>query len=227
MAAAPVTNAEYLEFLDALVARGDDALALRYAPRDYHRDREDASQLWGRREDGTFFIAPDADGDLWGPDWPVMMIDVPSALAYLAWISERTGHAYRFPADLEWEKAARGVDRRVYPWGDHLDLTWAAVEYHDGVALVPADERPVDCSPYGVLAMAGAVSEWCLEERDHPEPVGPWVEVPPLALHENGHASRGGSWGSGKTSVRCATRGFSPAFRGMFTHGFRRVRSWP
>lgn len=226
MRVAPVTNAEWLVFLDDLVERGEPELAARYSPRNYQPGTTVAEPLWGRGADGRWVILPDPDGDRWSADWPVMMIDHHSAAAYATWLSARTGLPWRMPSELEWEKAARGVDRRIFPWGNHLDPTWAGVQMHDGVTLTAAGERPVDCSPYGVLQMAGCVSEWCLEARGAPDPVGPWVEIPELDLTVDGHAARGAHWNSAPSAVRCATRGIAPTHRGLYTQGFRLVRSW-
>jgi formylglycine-generating enzyme required for sulfatase activity len=52
---------------------------------------------------------------------PVARIEHEDALAYAAWLSKETGRAYRLPTEAEWEKAARGTDGRVYPWGNQFD----------------------------------------------------------------------------------------------------------
>ena len=62
--------------------------------------------------DGGFEAVPDAEGDLWLPDWPVVMIDQASARAYAAWLQTQTGQPWRLPYGLEREKASRGADGR-------------------------------------------------------------------------------------------------------------------
>jgi serine/threonine-protein kinase len=89
----------------------------------------------------------DADGHAWHPDWPILMITAHQAQAYLRWRSARSGRAYRLPSELEWEKAARGVDGRRYPWGDRLDPTFCVMmDSHRGPAS-PAPSAPNRAAP--------------------------------------------------------------------------------
>jgi formylglycine-generating enzyme required for sulfatase activity len=92
-------------------------------------------------------------------DHPVAGIGWEDALAYCAWLSKETGRTYRLPTEAEWEKAARGVDGRPYPWGH---------EWRDGCAHVEGDDTaPVTAhedgaGPYGVVDLLGNVQEWTL-----------------------------------------------------------------
>ncbi|MCA9493983.1 MAG: protein kinase, partial [Myxococcales bacterium] len=104
----PVDNAAFIAFLDDLVRSGQEERALEVCPRDDFNKAGASTPIYGRRADGTFFLQPDADGDLWEPGWPVMMLGLPSFLAYAAWRSERDGLPWRLPGSYEWEKAARG-----------------------------------------------------------------------------------------------------------------------
>jgi formylglycine-generating enzyme required for sulfatase activity len=117
---------------------------------------------------------PDSD------DYPVLGVNWDGATAYCRWLSAKTGQTYRLPTEAEWEKAARGTDRRRFPWGNAIDRTRA--NYAGGQAFDTA--RPVgfydgtvrgelrtqsNASPYGAFDMAGNVMEWCVDwyQRDY------------------------------------------------------------
>jgi serine/threonine-protein kinase len=91
-------------------------------------------------------------------DLPMTGIDYEDAQAYAAWVGRR------LPTEIEWEKAARGVDGRLWPWGN--DWKAAACGMDDLSRPVmktfpdPVLFHPEDKSPYGVMDMAGNVSEW-------------------------------------------------------------------
>ncbi len=165
----PVTNRAYLAFLDALVAAGREAEALRFVPREKGGTvGELGAMIYGRDAEGRFTLRPDADGDIWEADWPVIMVDWWGARAFAAWEASRSGRGWRLPGELEWEKAARGVDGRFYPWGDVMDPSWCCTrESHAGRPLPASVERfPVDESVYGIRGMAGNSRDWCADRYD-------------------------------------------------------------
>jgi formylglycine-generating enzyme required for sulfatase activity/acetyl esterase/lipase len=104
--------------------------------------------------------------------YPALGINWDAATAYTAWLSARTGKRYRLPTEAEWEKAARGTDRRRYPWGQTIDHSYAnfvgaqtfdtvqPVGFYDGSAR-GALQTHSNASPYGAFDMAGNVMEWC------------------------------------------------------------------
>ncbi len=83
-------------------------------------------------------------------------------MAYAAWRGRRDGKSYRLPCGEEWEKAARGVDGRFYPWGDRFDATFCKNRDSKPGQLTPeaVGRYPQDVSPYGVQDMAGGISDW-------------------------------------------------------------------
>lgn len=179
----PVTNAEYIEFLDDLVARGDVAAAERFVPRDRGRALGVWGEiLYGRTPDGRFVLQTDADGTTWQGDWPVVMVDHVAAWAYARWLAARTGLPWRLPGELEWEKAARGVDGRVHPWGDFIDPTWCCnrLAFAAATSVEAVGTRATDESLYGVRDLAGGVVEWTADRMtmEGPTPAGARVAAP-------------------------------------------------
>ena len=108
----PVTLREYLEFLEDL-ARKDSERALSRAP----RRSPDGGYYFSFGEDGRLSLPRGADRSRWRSELPVVSISWHDSVAFCAWRSSRDGFHYRLPSELEWEKAARGVDGRWYPWG--------------------------------------------------------------------------------------------------------------
>ncbi|MEC8278000.1 MAG: bifunctional serine/threonine-protein kinase/formylglycine-generating enzyme family protein, partial [Myxococcota bacterium] len=87
-----VTNREYLQFLNALVADGREAEALKWVPMEMAGTvQADGAMLYHRDSSGQFELMKGADGTLWDLDWPVMRISWHSAMAYARWWSEQTG----------------------------------------------------------------------------------------------------------------------------------------
>ena len=127
------------------------------------------------QHDGTAWTIPSG----WDPQWPVNAISLADAEAYAEWRSALERRAMRLPTEEEWEKAARGVDGRAYPWGDRFDPTFAHMR-----ASVPGAPRPapvgaypVDTSVYGCMDMAGGMREWTSSRFDEGQVVirgGTW-----------------------------------------------------
>jgi formylglycine-generating enzyme required for sulfatase activity len=228
----PVTNREYLAFLDALVAAGREEEALRHAPRERAGTTGELGALIYGYEGGRFSLRPDADGDGWDPEYPVLMVDWHGASAYAAWAAARDGLPWELPGELVWEKAARGVDGRVYPWGDRFDPSWACTGLSHRGRAVPAvvDSYPIDESPYGVRGLAGNVRDWCADAHapDGPPVVGGRV-VPPAGERSAGalRVNRGGGWSYGSAYTRVTIRDWhAPTIR-YYVLGFRLARRWP
>ncbi len=159
----PVTCAEYLAFVDAL-GQSDPAAALRRVP----RALPSGGHYWTWDADRRGFVCPPGS---WEPRFPIVSISYEDALAYIAWRAGRTGERLRLPREEEWEKAARGVDGRFFPWGDHFDASFCKMKDSRNT---PSPERepvgafPTDRSPYGAHDFAGGVRELCVSTEGEP-----------------------------------------------------------
>ncbi len=229
----PVTNAEYVEFLNDLVASGREAEAEAAAP------RSERSPSGGgerrpvlERDPRGRFILPEGDDPRWQPDLLVAQIDWHAASAFARWLAARTGEPWRLPGEIEREKAARGVDGRLFPWGDHGDATFACVlESHRGLPTPePPSGHPIDESPYGARGLAGNVRDWCVNRwtPDGPRVTGGRSHVEPASPDDpDFRAVRGGFWNLPIGSGRAASRfGVRPGL-GRFSVGLRPARDYP
>ncbi|RKZ35814.1 MAG: hypothetical protein DRQ37_05565 [Gammaproteobacteria bacterium] len=95
---------------------------------------------------------------------PVVLVTQQDAAAFCRWRGEREGRVLRLPTETEWEKAARGGDGRIFPWGNDFDpkrLNSADAGPYD---TQPVGNIPAGASPYGILDMAGMVFEWTADD---------------------------------------------------------------
>src|SRR5262249_34935057 len=115
-----VTCAEYAAFLNAVAARAP-AQAAQHAPQPPAR----GAPVWVPGPDGRYHRpCRDFDGTVWEKDWPVCWVSLADAESFCAFRSARDQVRYRLPTEEEWEKAARGVDGRLFAWGDRFDPTF-------------------------------------------------------------------------------------------------------
>ena len=223
---APVSFASYLRFLDALVAQGRADEAEARAP------RSDIGHRYVRRgEDGRYALLEPSAEVVWDPGWPVFCTTWGDARAYAAWWAGETGLPWRLPVELEWEKAARGVDGRKYPWGRHFEPSWCQIwenTRRSPVRLDRVDAPTQDVSPYGVRFMAGGMRCWCLNPKAETQVSDRRrVRWPPEVPADSAgvvFSSRGGSWQTRRPTSQCAYRsGARPDTREPYC-GIRLVR---
>jgi len=91
---------------------------------------------------------------------PVVLLSAADAEAYAAWLSARTGRELRLPTEAEWEKAMRGDDGRLYPWGNEYDAKRLNNADQGPFATMPVGSFPNGASPFGAQDGAGQVFEW-------------------------------------------------------------------
>ena len=164
-----VTNREYIAFWLTLQ---DTKLLNAYMSRVLlSRGSNLPKNAWNRNG------KPIAEIDL---DKPVVGIPREAAQAYCEWYGNRCGRPCRLPTAEEWEKAARGTDGRLYPWGNIFVKEYAftyenkAARKEFGLWAKP-ESFPMDVSPYGVYDMAGNVREWT--STDFPESGGVFPQI--------------------------------------------------
>jgi formylglycine-generating enzyme required for sulfatase activity len=191
----PVTNEQYKKFVDATG----------------HRPPDKSDYSWGG--------GPVWKGNSYPKDkakHPVICVSWDDACEYARWAGGR------LPSEVEWEKAARGVDGKIYPWGNDWDKNRCNNSELKINGTTPVSAYQGGVSPYGCFDMAGNVWEWCSDwysdnnQRD-PEQSGKGPAV------GSGRVLRGGSWCDDPRGCRCACRcGDFPGTRRALA-GFRVV----
>jgi formylglycine-generating enzyme required for sulfatase activity len=192
----PVTNAEFCEFLNSGGNRFEGGL-------EWINLR---GMLWNERcriqsKEGWFEVESGYE------EYPVIFVSWYGARAYAEWRGKR------LPKEQEWEKAARGIDGRIYPWGNEFDEKLCNI-YESTKSqmgkIMPVNQYPEGVSPFGCFDMVGNIWEW----------TDSWDES---SLYR---VKRGGSWVD--FNFRGLFRGAYP-FRdypgfGLSLKGFRCVR---
>lgn len=180
----PVTNAQYAAFLDGVGLSGANGERL------YDHDDPDARI---HRINNRWRADPGSE------QHPVIEVPWTGARAYCA------SRMARLPTEAEWEKAARGTDARLYPWGNAIpDGSRArfSAGWHD---TAPVDAHPGGASPYGVLDMAGNAWEWVSSAyRPYPYRADDGRENPEPGTVR---ATRGGGQDSSAAEITTTQRG--------------------
>ncbi|MBI3959637.1 MAG: SUMF1/EgtB/PvdO family nonheme iron enzyme [Chloroflexi bacterium] len=182
------------------------------------------------------------------PDHPVVCVNWYEAVAYVHWLVQESGLPIRLPSEAEWEKAARGIDGRTWPWGNELPdgsrmnqcdancefkAAWKTESADDGYSTTaPVGSYPAGASPYGALDMAGNIWEWTNTAWggcSWPSFVYPYQPDDGREdLEDSGcRVLRGGSWQLASYFGRAAARfiGGKPDENWDVTGGFRVVVS--
>ena len=189
----PVTNEAWRRFLTATGYRW---------PGRWYRVARGWRRVW-RRAYEPVSEYPEAHAR-----WPVVEVSQADARAYCSWLSDELDRPCTLPTEVQWEKAARGIDGRLYPWGDDRprpELQWqrrfpVGPESFLFSLVVPAraewaragwywrngypravGHEPRNVSPYGCIDMSGNIWEWTSSRFDPGD--------------DRFHVVKGGSWG--------------------------------
>jgi formylglycine-generating enzyme required for sulfatase activity len=215
----PVTNAQFAHFI---AEHG-------YDERRYWTPPESG---WDWRQENDHSQPYDWGDARWGAlTRPVMGVSWYEALAYCRWLGEKLAslssqylarddlspeqrafwlaaqrpESFSLPSEAQWEKAARGVDGRIYPWGSNR-ITPEHANYSETQLgqTSPVGIFPKGASPYDVLDMSGNVWEWTLSLY---QPYPYHAEDGRNDLQAEGaRVMRGGSWSYNPRNARCAFR---------------------
>lgn len=210
-----VSIGHYAEFLEALAA--DSSLAAKVAhPEQPGSKKSHRPPNWDRLYDAAIRGGKISGAPI-DPNCPVNEVDWWDAYAYARW------RGNRLPTEQEWEKAARGPDGRVFPWGNELDHARfnSGIDQDNGAKdgyryWAPVDAHPSDESRYGVRGLTGNVTEWT--DSWDSDPAIPDKQVP---------IKRGASFRTKDDFEVTARRpAKEPSERNLWT-GFRTARSEP
>jgi len=124
-------------------------------------DSSGYDELPGHWEDGTY---KEGTGR-----YPVTHVTWREALTYALWAKKK------IPTEAHWEKAARGTDGRIYPWGDVYEKGKSNMDIDGAKELVEVGMYPEDISPYKVYDLGGNVMEWTMD----------WYQPYPNSTYKN------------------------------------------
>ncbi|GIK41626.1 MAG: hypothetical protein BroJett011_54590 [Chloroflexota bacterium] len=133
---------------------------------------------------------------------PIVNVSIDDANAYAKWANKR------LPTEEEWEKAARGIDGRIYPWGDYSPTPETCnFNLNVGSTTPVGKYSPRGDSPYGCVDMAGNVWEWTTNTLE-------------LFIFRP-HVFRGGSWYTSGAFLYSSHRNFTAYLSRPYLVGFR------
>jgi formylglycine-generating enzyme required for sulfatase activity len=191
----PVTNAEYERFI-AAGGYQDKSLWTKAGWQEIGQ-KQNQPRFW---QDARFNK----------PNQPAIGMSWYECVAYCRWLSAETGQLFRLPTEAEWEKGARGVDGRVYPWGNDFETNRLNAREGDQkvCTTTPVGIYPTGVSPFGLFDCAGNVWEWCATrwKKAFPYDVDQDEWQADYLEGQNLRVLRSGSWNYKAETTRCGYR---------------------
>ena len=230
----PITNEQYGAFM-----RGEG-----YRDADYWNEARTAGRWKDGRVRRAYVKGVEGDKIEWAEEWadapasfgspfdlpnhPVVGMCWYEVLAFCRWLSEKSGQKIELPTEAQWERAARGLDGRRYPWVGDITPDHANYEMNVGTTTA-VGVFPKGKAECGALDMSGNAWEWCRTKWRGNYDTPPDDDPAEEALR----VLRGGSSFDGARLVRCAYRGWNYPYVRLVYLGFRVVVSpsgsglWP
>lgn len=216
----PVTNAEFKQFLKECPVWQKEA-GIQVFKNPYY--------LFFWR--GIIFPSKKRDHPVVYPNWYV-------AAAYCNWRSVKEGlspcydenndffcdfdkSGYRLPTEAEFEKAAKGNQNTVYPWGNSIDKSIANFDNYVGDTTEVGTYNP---NPYGLYDMGGNIAHWCQDWYAEDLNLGEYKENPKGPETGTHKVYKGGSWGGSADMQKCSRRFFLLPVNCNPDFGFRCVK---
>ena len=207
-----ITNAQYCAFLNAYGKnsyQGHDCIDL------------SSSYCMIYKRDGQYYVRRTYE------DHPVVEVSWYGAKAFCDF------YEWKLPTEAQWEKAARGTDKRTYPWGNHE--AYYNKKYYanynqmllaaDGYSITaPVNSFPQGKSPYGCYNMAGNVWERCNDWYDENYYSYSPFNNPEGPSYGSQKVVRGGSYGEISNFMRCSFRTKEEPYKTSKLVGFRPVK---
>ncbi len=158
---------------------------------------------------------------------PVVGITWHEALDYCNWVSQQSGYQVRLPTAAEWQKAARGPDGWVFPYGNTFDPARCNTRESGHGRLTPVDAFPDGASAHGVFDMCGNCWEWTMTIWRNRELDDDEERLPTYAEYEDNSISKGlkticgGAYTTTEPMARATTQYLRASDFTMNVQGFR------